>query len=168
MILKTVPQKTIAKPVDLEGVGLHTGSKVKLSFIPAPVDTGFVFIRNDIKGKNKIGADVNYVVNTDRGTNIEKDGIKIQTSEHVLAALVGLDIDNCFIQINGPEPPIMDGSSKFFVEALEVAGIKEQDSLRDEFVVNELISYKDEKTGSEITLIPSNEYQVTTMVDFGT
>ena len=168
MILKTVPQKTIGQAVDLEGVGLHTGSKVKLSFLPAPVDTGFVFIRNDLKGKNKIGADVNYVVNTDRGTNIEKDGIKIQTSEHVLAALVGLDIDNCFIQINGPEPPIMDGSSKFFVKALELAGIKEQDSLRDEFVVNKLISYKDDKTGSEITLIPSNEYQVTTMVDFGT
>ena len=81
---------------------------------------------------------------------------------------MGLDIDNCFIQINGPEPPIMDGSSKFFVEALELAGIKEQDSLREEFVVNELISYKDDETGSEITLIPSSEYQVTTMVDFGT
>ena len=168
MILKTVSQKTIGKPVFLEGVGLHTGSKVRLSFLPAPENTGFVFIRSDLNGNNQIAADVNYVVNTDRGTNIENNGIKIQTSEHVLAALVGLDIDNCFIQINGPEPPIMDGSSKFFVEALEVAGIKEQDSLRDEFVVNELISYKDEKTGSEITLIPSNEYQVTTMVDFGT
>ena len=168
MILKTVSQKTIGKPVFLEGVGLHTGSKVKLSFLPAPANTGFIFIRSDLKGNNQILANVNYVVNTDRGTNIEKNGVKIQTSEHVLAALVGLDIDNCFIEINGPEPPIMDGSSKFFIEALETAGIHKQESLREEYVVSEIISYKDKETGSEITVIPSDEYQVTTMVDFGT
>ena len=168
MILKTVSQKTIGKPVFLEGVGLHTGSQVKLSFLPAPENTGFIFIRSDIKGKNQISADVNFVVNTDRGTNIERNGIKIQTSEHVLAALVGLDIDNCYIEINASEPPIMDGSSKFFIEALEKAGIKEQESLREEYVVNETINFKDEDTGSEITVIPSDEYQITTMVDFGT
>ncbi len=168
MILKTVSQKTIGKPVFLEGVGLHTGSKVRLSFLPAPENTGFIFIRSDLNGKNQVAADVNYVVNTDRGTNIENNGIKIQTSEHVLAALVGLDIDNCFIEINGPEPPIMDGSSKFFIEALEKAGIQDQDSLREEYVVSEIISFKDNKNGSEITVIPSDEYQVTTMVDFGT
>ena len=168
MILKTVSQKTIGKPVFLEGVGLHTGSQVKLSFLPAPENTGFIFIRSDIKGKNQISADVNFVVNTDRGTNIERNGIKIQTSEHVLAALVGLDIDNCYIEINASEPPIMDGSSKFFIEALEKAGIQEQESLREEYVVNETINFKDEVTGSEITVIPSDEYQITTMVDFGT
>jgi UDP-3-O-[3-hydroxymyristoyl] N-acetylglucosamine deacetylase/3-hydroxyacyl-[acyl-carrier-protein] dehydratase len=168
MILKTVSQKTIGKPVFLKGVGLHTGSQVKLSFLPAPENTGFIFIRSDIKGKNQISADVNFVVNTDRGTNIERNGIKIQTSEHVLAALVGLDIDNCYIEINASEPPIMDGSSKFFIEALEKAGIKEQESLREEYVVNETINFKDEDTGSEITVIPSDEYQITTMVDFGT
>tara|TARA_B100000780_G_scaffold239793_1_gene181655 strand:- start:3747 stop:5144 length:1398 start_codon:yes stop_codon:yes gene_type:complete len=168
MILKTFPQKTIGKTVSLEGVGLHTGAKVKLSFLPAPDDTGFIFIRSDLSGNNQISADVNNVVNTDRGTNIEKNGIKIHTSEHVLAALVGLDIDNCFIEINGPEPPIMDGSSKFFIEALEKAGIQRQKSLREEYSVTKIINYLDEKTGSEITLIPSDEYQVTTMVDFGT
>ena len=168
MILKTVSQKTIGKPVFLEGVGLHTGSQVKLSFLPAPENTGFIFIRSDIIGKNQISADVNFVVNTDRGTNIERNGIKIQTSEHVLAALVGLDIDNCYIEINASEPPIMDGSSKFFIEALEKAGIQEQESLREEYVVNETINFKDEDTGSEITVIPSDEYQITTMVDFGT
>ena len=168
MILKTVLQKTIEKPVFLQGVGLHTGAKVKLSFLPAPEDTGFVFIRSDIKGNNQISADVNFVVNTDRGTNIERNGIKIQTSEHVLAALVGLDIDNCFIEMNSSEPPIMDGSSKFFIEALENAGIHEQESLREEYVVSETINYKDKESGSEITIIPSDEYQVTTMVDFGT
>jgi UDP-3-O-[3-hydroxymyristoyl] N-acetylglucosamine deacetylase/3-hydroxyacyl-[acyl-carrier-protein] dehydratase len=107
-------------------------------------------------------------VNTQRGTNLEKNGVKIQTSEHVLAALVGLEIDNVLIELNSSEPPIMDGSSKYFIEALEKAGIVEQKAIRKEYIVKEVISYKDEATGSEITIIPSDEYQVTTMVDFGT
>lgn len=94
--------------------------------------------------------------------------MKIQTSEHVLAALVGMEVDNCMIELNASEPPIMDGSSKFFVEAIEKAGVKEQEAFREEFIVEEVISYIDEETGSEITVIPSDEYQVTTMVDFGT
>ena len=109
-----------------------------------------------------------YVINTQRGTNLEKNGVQIQTSEHVLAAAVGLDIDNLLIEIDASEPPIMDGSAKFFVEALERAGIKELDIDKDEYIVKEVISYKDETTGSEIILMPSDEYQVTTMVDFGT
>ena len=108
------------------------------------------------------------MINTDRGTNLEKDGAKIQTSEHVLAALVGMGVDNCFIELDAAESPIMDGSSKFFVEAIESVGLKTQGKYRDEYIVSELISYKDEKTGSEITLIPSDEFQVTTMVDFET
>lgn len=108
------------------------------------------------------------MVNTQRGTNLEKRGVKIQTSEHVLAALVGMEIDNVLIELDAPEPPIMDGSSKYFVEALEIVGAKEQDAEREEYVVKDVITYKDEATGSEITVIPSEEYQVTTMVDFGT
>ncbi|MGC1516270.1 MAG: bifunctional UDP-3-O-[3-hydroxymyristoyl] N-acetylglucosamine deacetylase/3-hydroxyacyl-ACP dehydratase, partial [Maribacter sp.] len=115
-----------------------------------------------------IAADANLVVNTQRGTNLEKNGVKIQTSEHVLAALVGLEIDNVLIELNAAEPPIMDGSSKFFVEALEKAGIVEQEAEREEYIVKEVITYKDEASGSEITVIPADEYQVTTMVDFGT
>ncbi|MDP5229356.1 MAG: bifunctional UDP-3-O-[3-hydroxymyristoyl] N-acetylglucosamine deacetylase/3-hydroxyacyl-ACP dehydratase, partial [Cellulophaga sp.] len=122
----------------------------------------------DLEGEPIIEADANYVVNTQRGTNLEKRGVKIQTSEHVLAALVGLEIDNVLIELDSPEPPIMDGSSKFFVEALEKAGIVEQAVDRDVYVVKEVISFKDEATGSEITIIPSDDYQVTTMVDFGT
>ncbi|MDH3697738.1 MAG: bifunctional UDP-3-O-[3-hydroxymyristoyl] N-acetylglucosamine deacetylase/3-hydroxyacyl-ACP dehydratase [Flavobacteriaceae bacterium] len=161
-------QKTIAKEVTLKGVGLHTGENVEMKFIPAPVNHGFAFKRVDLEGEPIIEADVNYVVNTQRGTNLEKRGVKIQTSEHVLAALVGLGIDNILIELNSPEPPIMDGSSKFFVEALEEAGIVEQDEEREVYVVKDVISYKDEETGSDITIIPSDEYQVTTMVDFGT
>ena len=102
------------------------------------------------------------------GTCLEKNGVTIQTCEHVLAALVGLEIDNVIIELSTSEPPIMDGSSKYFIEALESAGTKEQEALREVFVVKDVISYSDEETGSEITIIPSDEYQVTTMVDFGT
>lgn len=164
----TTKQRTIAKEITLKGVGLHTGENVTLNFVPAPENFGYAFKRIDLEGEPIIEADANYVVNTQRGTNLEKRGVKIQTSEHVLAALVGLEIDNVLIELNAPEPPIMDGSSKYFVEALEEAGIVDQNALRDEFIVKDVISYKDEETGSEITIIPAENYQVTTMVDFGT
>lgn len=161
-------QCTIKKEVTLKGVGLHTGKNVTLTFKPAPVNTGYVFKRIDMEGAPCIVADANYVTNTQRGTNLEKDGVTIQTSEHVLAALVGLQVDNCILELNASEPPIMDGSSKFFVEAIEKAGIVSQDAVREEYVVTEIINYIDQETGSEITILPSDTYQVTTMVDFGT
>lgn len=168
-IIKTdVKQKTIEKQVSLTGVGLHTGKDVTLTFCPAPVNNGFSFRRVDLEGSPVIEADANYVTNTQRGTCLEKNGVTIQTSEHVLAALVGLDIDNAIIELNASEPPIMDGSSKFFVEALEKAGITEQDDFREEYVVSDVISYTDEDSGSEILVMPAKEYQVTAMVDFGT
>jgi len=161
-------QKTIQSEVSLSGVGLHTGKEVKITFKPAPINYGFAFTRVDLEGSPTIEAKAEYVTNTQRGTNIEKNGVQIQTSEHVLAAAVGLDIDNLCIEINSSEPPIMDGSSKFFIEALEKAGIKEQEAYIEEYIVKEIISYKDEVTGSEIILVPADEYQVTAMVDFGT
>jgi len=161
-------QKTIQNEISLSGVGLHTGNNVTLTFKPAPENHGFAFVRVDLEGKPTIEAKAEYVVNTQRGTNLEKNGVSIQTSEHVLAAAVGLDIDNLIIEMNASEPPIMDGSSKFFIEALEKAGIQEQEAEISEYVVKEIISYKDDATGSEIILMPSDEYQVTTMVDFGT
>jgi UDP-3-O-[3-hydroxymyristoyl] N-acetylglucosamine deacetylase/3-hydroxyacyl-[acyl-carrier-protein] dehydratase len=163
-----VKQKTIQNEISLTGVGLHTGKEVKMTFKPAPVNNGFSFVRVDLEGSPVIEADANYVVNTQRGTNLEKLGVKIQTSEHVLAAFVGCDVDNVIIELNESEPPIMDGSSKFFVEAIEKAGVVEQDAERKYYVVKEVISFTDEATGSEILLMPSDEYQVTTMVDFGT
>ncbi|MDN3707358.1 bifunctional UDP-3-O-[3-hydroxymyristoyl] N-acetylglucosamine deacetylase/3-hydroxyacyl-ACP dehydratase [Myroides ceti] len=163
-----VKQKTIAKEVTIEGVGLHTGQSVKMVFKPAPVNNGFSFTRVDLEGSPVIQADANYVVSTERGTNLEHKGVKLQTTEHVLAALVGCDLDNVIIEINASEPPIMDGSSKFFVEAIDSVGTCEQEAEREEYIVKEVISYVDEKTGSEIILMPADEYQVTTMVDFGT
>ena len=161
-------QTTIGQEVSLKGVGLHTGKDVTLKFIPAPANTGYRFVRFDLDGNPEIEADVQWVTDTQRGTNLEKNGVKIHTSEHVLSALVGLEIDNCYIHLNAPEPPIMDGSSIEFVKALREAGIKRLDENREEYVVKEVIHFKDDETGSEMTILPSEAYQITTMVDFGT
>ena len=168
MITTEIKQTTISKPVSLSGVGLHTGQEVKLTFMPAKADNGYTFTRVDLEGNPIIEANINFVTSTQRGTVLEKNGVTIQTCEHVLAALVGLEIDNVNIELNASEPPIMDGSSKYFVEALESAGKVDLDHFREEYVVKNVISYKDEKSGSEITIIPSDRYEVTTMVDFGT
>ena len=158
-------QNTIKNEITLSGVGLHTGNEVVMTFKPAPTNHGFAFKRVDLEGAPVIEAKAEYVTDTQRGTNMEKNGVQINTSEHVLAAAVGLNIDNLLIEINASEPPIMDGSSKFFVDALEKAGLKELCSLRNEYIVKDVISFNDPESGSEITLFPSEKYQITTMVD---
>jgi UDP-3-O-[3-hydroxymyristoyl] N-acetylglucosamine deacetylase/3-hydroxyacyl-[acyl-carrier-protein] dehydratase len=163
-----VKQKTIKTEISLTGVGLHTGKEVKMTFKPAPVNNGFTFVRVDLEGQPVIEADANYVVNTQRGTNLEKLGVKIQTPEHVLAALMGSDLDNIIIELDASELPIMDGSSKYFIEAIEQAGVIDQELNRNVYVVKEVISFTDEATGSEIMVMPSDHYSVTAMVDFGT
>ncbi|OUS12903.1 UDP-3-O-[3-hydroxymyristoyl] N-acetylglucosamine deacetylase [Nonlabens dokdonensis] len=168
MTVTEFKQTTIKDEVTLSGVGLHTGNKVTLVFKPAPENHGYAFQRVDLEGSPIIEASASYVTDTKRGTTLDKRGVQINTCEHVLAALVGLEIDNCLIEIDSSEPPIMDGSSKFFVEALEKAGKVELDQFREEYVIKEVISYKDEETGSEIIVMPSDSYQITTMVDFGT
>jgi UDP-3-O-[3-hydroxymyristoyl] N-acetylglucosamine deacetylase/3-hydroxyacyl-[acyl-carrier-protein] dehydratase len=163
-----VKQKTIKTEISLTGVGLHTGKEVTMTFKPAPINNGYTFVRKDLEGQPVIEADANYVVNTQRGTNLEKLGVKIQTPEHVLAAIVGCDIDNIIIELDASELPIMDGSSKYFVEAIEKAGIQEQEAKRNVYVVKEIISFTDEESGSEIIIMPNDNYCVTAMVDFGT
>ena len=161
-------QKTISEEIHLSGIGLHTGREVNLTIKPAKENTGFVFVRTDLEGHPQVEADVNYVTTTERGTTLEKLGVKIHTCEHLLAALVGMDVDNVFLEMNSAEPPILDGSSKYFVEAIEKAGVKEQDLAREYLVVKEVMNYIDPSTGSEITVIPADDYEITTMVDFGT
>ncbi len=163
-----VKQKTIKSEISLTGVGLHTGKDVTMTFKPSPINSGFSFVRVDLEGQPIIEADANYVVNTQRGTNLEKLGVKIQTPEHVLAALIGCDLDNVTIELDASELPIMDGSSKYFVEAIEKAEIVEQEAARKYYVVKEVISFTDDATGSEIIVMPCEDYQITTMVDFGT
>lgn len=163
-----VKQKTIAQEIVIEGVGLHTGQKVKMVLKPAPINNGFTFVRTDLEGNPIMEASAAYVVSTERGTNLEYKGMQLHTTEHVLAALVGCDLDNVIIELNASEPPILDGSSIEFVKYIESAGILEQDKEREEYVVKEVISYTDQRTGSEIILMPADEYQLTIMVDFGT
>ena len=161
-------QTTINKSISLQGVGIHTGNEVTLTFNPAVENTGYMFKRIDLPEQPEIEALSKYVIDTQRGTTLEKDGVKLKTVEHVLAALVGLEIDNVLIHIDSEEPPIMDGSSKFFIEALEKSGIKELSQNRSEYIVKNVLTYKDDETGSEITVIPSDNYEVTTMVDYET
>tara|TARA_B100001027_G_scaffold75320_1_gene51363 strand:- start:7026 stop:8429 length:1404 start_codon:yes stop_codon:yes gene_type:complete len=169
MIVTTdIKQTTISKKISLNGVGLHTGKDVTLTFVPSSADIGYVFKRVDLENSPTIKADIKYVSSTDRGTCLNKNGLIIQTCEHVLAALVGSEIDNVIIELNESEPPIMDGSAKFFVDALQKAGVKQLDAKRKEFIVKRVISFKDEDTGSEIMVLPAKNYKVTTMVDFGT
>lgn len=161
-------QKTLKQEATLSGIGLHTGKDVRLTMKPAKENTGFVFVRTDLEGHPQVEADVNYVTTTERGTTLEKLGVRIHTCEHVLAALVGCDLDNVIIEMDSAEPPIMDGSSKFFVEAIWEAGIEEQNANREYLIIKEVMNYIDPATGSELTVIPSETYEVTTMVDFGT
>tara|TARA_B100000809_G_scaffold249300_2_gene280480 strand:+ start:52098 stop:53489 length:1392 start_codon:yes stop_codon:yes gene_type:complete len=161
-------QQTIKNEITLKGIGLHTGKEVTMTFKPAPVNHGYAFVRIDLEGQPIIVPKAEYVVATQRGTNLEKNGVSIFTSEHVLAAAVGSGVTNLIIELDAPEPPIMDGSSKYFVEALEKAEIVDQEEAIDEYIVKEVISYKDEATGSEIMIVPADEYQITAMVDFET
>lgn len=163
----SIKQKTIAKNVSLSGTGLHTGVEVTLTFKPAEADKGIVFKRTDLEGEPEIPAQARYVISTDRGTTIGNNGANISTIEHVLAAIVGCDIDNILVEINGMETPIMDGSSMPFVKVLEEAGISEQEKERDFYTITEPISYSDED-GVEIMAVPADDYEVSVMVDYGT
>ena len=161
-------QKTIAKPVSITDVGLHTGKKVTMRLVPGVPNQGIIFVRTDLEGKPEIEASADLVSDTMRGTTLEKKGVKINTVEHILAAVTGMDLDNITIELDASEVPIMDGSAMPFVELIEQAGIVEQDAEREEYVVKENISFIDPDTGSEMILMPAEKFQVTCMVDFGT
>lgn len=159
-------QRTIRQPVSVSGIGLHTGKQVTLTFNPAPENHWYKFQRTDVEGQPVIEADADLVVDTSRGTTLEKNGVRVHTTEHVLAALVGLGIDNCLIQVNGPEMPIMDGSSIKFVEALEAAEIVEQEAERDYFELKENLTYEDTVKKVEMLAVPQDEFRLTVMVDY--
>lgn len=159
-------QHTIQQSATVEGVGLHTGKKVKMTFQPAPPDHGIRFQRVDLENQPIIPADVAQVISTNRGTTIRLENAQVNTIEHTLSALFGLQIDNVLIEIDGPEVPILDGSSRIFTELLQAAGIEKQDSLREYFEITEPISYRDEVTGTELMALPADEFQATVLIDF--
>ena len=159
-------QCTISKPVFCTGVGLHTGLESKIIFKPAPEDYGIHFIRQDVDNCPEILADIDHVVDISRGTTIEQNGVKIFTVEHALAAVSGLRIDNVLIELTAKEPPVMDGSSKDFVEALQKSGIVEQKKLRRVLEISEPVSYSDPRRGVDIHVVPSDRFRVTFMIDY--
>ena len=159
-------QCTISKPVFCTGVGLHTGLESKIIFKPAPEDYGIHFIRQDVDNCPEIMADIDHVVDISRGTTIEQNGVKIFTVEHALAAVSGLRIDNVLIELTAKEPPVMDGSSKDFVEALQKSGIVEQKKSRRVLEISEPVSYSDPKRGVDIHVVPSDQFRVTFMIDY--
>ena len=159
-------QHTLKEKVTLSGVGLHTGVDVNMTFVPAKPYHGIKFQRIDLEGQPIVDADVDYVVDLSRGTTLEHNGARINTVEHTLAALVGLQIDNVLIQLDGPEPPIMDGSSKMYIEALQSVGVEEQNALRNFFEVPEGIFYRDKANNIEMAALPLNDFRLTVMVDY--
>lgn len=159
-------QKTIKSPISISGTGLHTGNKVTLSFHPAPEDSGYKFRRTDLNPDIIVPADVEHVVDTSRGTSIEYDGIRIDTIEHVLAALSGLEIDNVLVEQNQSETPILDGSSHIYVEKLLQAGIAEQKAPRRYFELNSNITFTDEAKKVQLLAIPSKGLKISVMIDY--
>lgn len=159
-------QQTLESSVTLSGVGLHSGKEAEIIFEPAAENHGIKFQRVDLEGQPVVEADADNVTDLSRSTTIEKGAAKVGTIEHSLAALVGLEIDNVLIKINSEEVPILDGSSKPFIDALLKAGIKQQEADRDYFEVKEPIYYKDEEKGIEFSLIPDTDYRVKVMVDY--
>jgi len=159
-------QKTVSDVVIVEGSGLHTGVDVSLKIHPSEPNTGIIFKRIDLENCPIIKADVDNVTDVQRGTTISKNGASISTVEHLLAALTGLGIDNCVIDVNAPEIPIMDGSSKPFIDAIKQIGVKELTEEKDYLVITEIIKYTDPVNGIELIAIPDDHYNVVSMIDF--
>jgi len=161
-------QHTIKEPVTIQGSGLHTGKQVTLTFKPAPSDHGIKFCRVDIENKPIIDAVADHVVDTSRGTTLEVNGVKLVTIEHVLASIAGLGIDNILVEVDNEEMPIMDGSARFFVAALDVAGIVEQEANREYFEFRSTLTLTDTKRKSEMVLVPDDNFRLSVMIDFET
>lgn len=161
-----VRQRTIKLPVTVSGTGLHTGQKVSMTFKPAPENHGFKFKRIDMPGSPLIDVDVDNVSDTSRGTTIEQNGASVSTIEHVMASLVGLELDNVLIELDGPETPIMDGSSIMFVEALEKVGFEEQKIDREYFSIPYNIHYSESDRKVDMVAMPLDDYRLTVMVDY--
>lgn len=159
-------QHTLGSAVSISGTGLHTGINVDMTLKPANAGFGYQFQRIDLPGQPVIKADCELVTDTSRGTTLEDNGAKVSTIEHILAALVGMGVDNCLIELNGPEIPIIDGSSSPFVEIIEEAGVVEQEAAKAWYTIDTNITHYDEKKRVEMTALPATEYKITTLIDF--
>ncbi|MBO4964960.1 MAG: bifunctional UDP-3-O-[3-hydroxymyristoyl] N-acetylglucosamine deacetylase/3-hydroxyacyl-ACP dehydratase [Muribaculaceae bacterium] len=159
-------QQTLNAPFTVEGKGLHSGLEIKATFLPAPENTGYIFRRIDLEGNPEIKALAENVVDTTRGTVIGNGDVKVSTIEHSMAALYAAGIDNCIIELNAPEMPILDGSAIIYVENIRKVGIKEQEADKDFYIIKQKQSVKDEETGSVITVYPDDNFSVQAMVEY--
>lgn len=159
-------QKTLAKSFSMQGKGLHTGLDIQITFNPAPENHGYKIKRVDLEGQPVIDALAENVASTQRGTVLSKNGIQISTVEHAMAALYAYEIDNCLIEVNAPEFPILDGSSRFFTEEIQKAGIVEQNAPKDYYIVKHKIEVKDEETGSSLIILPDEKFSVNVLISF--
>jgi UDP-3-O-[3-hydroxymyristoyl] N-acetylglucosamine deacetylase/3-hydroxyacyl-[acyl-carrier-protein] dehydratase len=160
-------QTTIKDPISVSGVGLHSGNKVTLTFKPAPENTGLVFKRVDLENHPVIPADIDYVVDTSRGTSLELKGVRVCTIEHTLAAIAGLSLDNVEMEIDSIETPILDGSSRYLLEALSKAGVQEQSAEKKFIDLTSNVEYFDEKNNVEMLAVPAPHFKVSSMIDYG-
>lgn len=159
-------QRTISKSVTIEGVGLHKGNPVKMTFLPADPDTGIRFVRKDLKDSPEIPADINHVVDISRGTVLGVGDVIVHTVEHVLAAIYGLGIDNLIIELTANEPPVMDGSAKLFVDALMESHPIDQEAPKEYLQVEKTLIYHNEEQAIDLVIVPSDEFRITYMVDY--
>jgi len=166
MLDMNVKQRTIKSDVKFSGVGLHTGKQVNVTLRPAPENHWYKFKRIDLDGQPIVSVDADNVSNTARGTTITQNGASVSTIEHLMAALVGLQLDNVLIEIDAPEVPILDGSSAIFIDGIQEVGFVDQDADRDFFEVTDNIHYSDADNKVEIVAMPVDGYRITCMIDF--
>ena len=159
-------QKTLATSFSMQGKGLHTGLDIQITFHPAPENHGYKIKRVDLEGEPVIDAVAENVAGTQRGTVLSKNGIQVSTIEHAMAALYAYEIDNCLIEVNAPEFPILDGSSHFFSEEIQKAGVVEQNAPKDYYIVKHKIEVKDEETGSSLIILPDDKFSVNVLISF--
>ena len=159
-------QKTLKESFSLSGKGLHTGLNLTVTFNPAPDNHGYKIQRTDLEGQPIIEAVADNVVETTRGTVLAKNGAKVSTVEHGMAALYALGIDNCLIQVDGPEFPILDGSAQDYVREIERVGIVEQNAVKDFYVIKSKIEFRDEQTGSSIIVLPDESFSLNVLVSY--
>lgn len=164
--MDSTKQKTLKGSFSLFGKGLHTGLNLTVTFNPAPENTGYKIQRIDIEGEPTIDAIAENVVDTQRGTVLAKGDVRVSTVEHGLSALFAMGIDNCLIQVNGPEFPILDGSAIMYVDKINAVGIEEQNAPKDYYIIRRKMEVKDEKSGSCITIFPDDQFSITAMCNF--
>ena len=159
-------QKTLKESFSLSGKGLHTGLNLTVTFRPAPENHGYKIRRIDLEEKPVIDAVADNVVETTRGTVIARGGVKVSTIEHGMAALYALGIDNCLIEVNGPEFPILDGSAQYYVQEIERVGTVEQEAIKDFYIIKQKIEFRDEKSGSSIIVLPDEQFSLNVLISY--